>query len=61
MEDKKLYKVGEAANILGVTPQTLRNYHYRGILIPELILKTGHRFYTKEQLEEFIKKYQRVD
>lgn len=54
MANKKLFKTGEAAQYLGVTPHTLRNWHYRNLLVPELILESGHRFYTKEQLDKFM-------
>lgn len=54
MRDKKLFKTGAAAQYLGITPHTLRNWHYKNILVPELILESGHRFYTKEQLDKFM-------
>lgn len=54
MEYKKLLKMGAAARYLGVNAQTLRNWHSKKILVPELVLTSGHRFYTKEQLDKFM-------
>ena len=36
--EKKYLKTGEAADYIGIHPQTLRNYHAEGLLIPEIIL-----------------------
>ena len=58
---KRYLKVGEVAKILGVSPQTVRDYHQQDFLIPEVILDTGHRLYSREQVEEFInKKYMTI-
>lgn len=54
-EDGNYIKSGEAAKFIGVSVQTLRNWQYRGILIPEQIFSSGHRRYSKEQLEKFVK------
>jgi DNA-binding transcriptional MerR regulator len=57
MDTHKTYlKVGEASEYIGVCPQTIRNYHDRGILVPEMVLDSGHRYYSVEQLDKFIKK-----
>lgn len=57
MENEKKYlRIGEAAELIGCSRQTLRNYHMKGILVPEIVFETGHRKYSVEQLEEFIQK-----
>jgi hypothetical protein len=38
-------KIGEAAKILGVTEQTLRNWHNRGKLVPVRHPINGYRMY----------------
>ena len=53
---KKYLKIGDAAKYVGVSQQTLRNYQDRGILIPAMILDSGHRLYSLEQLKEFIER-----
>ena len=54
--DEIWYKAGEAADFIGVSLQTLRNWQRKGILIPDKVLESGHRLYSESQLEEFIKK-----
>ena len=54
MNSVELYKVCDAASYLGVSQQTLRNYHARGILVPDSITEGGHRRYSKTQLDAFI-------
>lgn len=54
MNSGESYKVCDAAKYLGVSQQTLRNYHAKGILIPDSISKGGHRSYSKKQLDTFI-------
>lgn len=53
---KKYLKIGEVAQMLGISTQTLRNYQRRGLLVPEIIFDSGHRKYSVEQVENFIKK-----
>lgn len=52
---KKYLKIGEVAQLLGVSTQTLRNYQRRGILVPEIVFDSGHRKYSVEQVDNFIK------
>lgn len=52
---KKYLKIGEVAQMLGISTQTLRNYQKRGLLVPEIIFDSGHRKYSVEQVENFIK------
>ena len=51
---ERYLKVGEVAKILGVSTQTVRSYHRKGILVPEIVFDSGHRKYSVEQVEKFI-------
>lgn len=53
-DNEKYVKIGEAADYVGVTTQTLRNYGKRGILVPALTRDSGHRLYSISQLDKFI-------
>lgn len=57
MLNEEYIKSGEAAKFFGVSVQTLRNWQDRGILVPEQIYPSGHRKYSRRQLEEFLKKW----
>lgn len=47
---KKLFSIGEVAQIKGITIKTLRYYQQMGILIPEHIdSNTGYRYYSLDQ------------
>lgn len=46
----KYFSIGETADILGVTIQTLRNWHKNGTFIPAYISDGGHRQYSLEQI-----------
>lgn len=50
---EKLLTISEAANILGVTMQTLRKWHKDGKLIPTHTLG-GHRRYRQSDVENII-------
>lgn len=52
---KQYLKIGEVAKMTGVSTQTLRNYQRKGILVPEIVFDSGHRKYSVEQVEKFIK------
>lgn len=54
MMDKIFIRIGEAAEMVGVSTQTLRNWESLGILLPEIVRDTGHRYYTVKQIEDFI-------
>ena len=54
-EVKQYLKIGEVAEMTGVSTQTLRNYQRKGILVPEIVFDSGHRKYSVEQVEKFIK------
>ncbi|OED36976.1 hypothetical protein AB834_02420 [PVC group bacterium (ex Bugula neritina AB1)] len=47
---KRLVKIGEAAKMLGSTPQTLRKWEVSGDLIPFRKTKSGTRYYDPEEL-----------
>ncbi len=46
----RLIKIGEAARILGVTPQTLRRWERMGQIAPEKITEGGTRYYDVSRL-----------
>lgn len=48
-------KIGEAARLLGVSTSTLGRWQDTGVLIPAQIFPSGHRRYSLEQVEEFIR------
>ena len=48
------YNVSQAARVLCVTAQTLRNWEKEGILIPHHKTKYGYRYYSKEQLDNYL-------
>ncbi|MBQ4470496.1 MAG: IS607 family transposase [Synergistaceae bacterium] len=47
----KFYSIHAFSKILGVTPQTLRNWDRAGKLKPHHTAANGHRYYSQEQLE----------
>ena len=47
---KNLYKIGQAAKIIGVSIDTLRRWDEDGILIPAYKTPGGTRFYSKDQV-----------
>ena len=50
----KYYSIGEFANKIGKTTQTLRNWDKNGSLKPAHITKGGTRYYSQEQLNHFL-------
>lgn len=50
----KYYSIGEFAEKVGVTRETLRNWHKDGTLAPHHILKNGYRYYSEEQVTEIL-------
>ena len=51
----KYYSIGEFANKIGKTIQTLRNWDKNGSLKPHHITKAGTRYYSQEQLNHFFR------
>ena len=48
---KRIFSIGEAARITGISIQMLRNYAADGLVVPEEVNKnTGYRYYTLNQL-----------
>lgn len=50
----KYYSIGEFANKIGKTIQTLRNWDNKGTLKPHHITEGGTRYYSQEQLNHFL-------
>lgn len=50
----RYYKIHEAAEILGVHPNTLRNWENEKRLIPLRDPQTKYRYYSKEQIRDFL-------
>lgn len=48
------YSIGKFAKMIGKTPQTLRIWHKKGILIPAHVTVGGTRYYSQEQLNHFL-------
>ncbi len=48
--DKKLVKIGEAAKLLGTTPDTLRKWESTGELLPKRKTQGGTRYYDVAEL-----------
>ncbi|WP_442509350.1 MerR family transcriptional regulator [Novipirellula sp. SH528] len=49
-----LLRVGEAAEYLSVTSETLRNWDKSGRLVPTRHPVTGYRYYRREDLDAFL-------
>ncbi|OGM02665.1 hypothetical protein A2115_03530 [Candidatus Woesebacteria bacterium GWA1_41_8] len=52
----KLLKIREAAEMLGVNPETLRRWDRDGIFKAIRIGERGHRMYDKDDILKFIEK-----
>ncbi len=50
----KYYSIGEFANKIGKTVQTLRNWDKNGALKPAHVTAGGTRYYSQEQLNHFL-------
>jgi len=53
--ENKLFTIGRVADLIGVSIQTLRRWDDSGRLIPARRNKTGHRYYSQNSIEEFIR------
>lgn len=49
----KYYTINKFAKMLGVTPQTLRNWDNKGKLKPHHTSDNGYRYYSQDQLNKF--------
>jgi len=47
------YKIKEAAEYLGVHPESLRRWEKQGLIKPMRTPVGAYRIYTKEQLDKF--------
>lgn len=59
MEDKYL-SIHKVSTILGVTPQTLRLWDSNGYLVPEQRRDNGYRYYSKQQIDEFLEQFNTI-
>lgn len=50
----KYYTINKFSKILGVTPQTLRNWDKSGKLKPHHTSENGYRYYSEEQIQKVI-------
>lgn len=50
---KGLLRISEAAELIGVTTETLRNWDKSGRLAPVRNPVTGYRYYDRETIERF--------
>jgi len=50
----KLYSIGKFSELIGKTPQTLRDWDKKGILKPHYVAPSGFRYYSQEQLNHFL-------
>lgn len=50
----KYYSIGEFAELIGKTSQTLREWDKKDILKPHHVAPTGYRYYSQEQLNHFL-------
>ncbi|MCE5220251.1 MAG: MerR family transcriptional regulator [Clostridium sp.] len=49
----KYYSIGEFAELIGKTEQTLRNWDKKGTLKPHHVAESGYRYYSQEQINHF--------
>jgi len=54
------FKIAEAAKVLRVSTSTLRRWDASGRLPAKRDFKNGYRFYTRDQLLEFMSSRQKV-
>ena len=52
--------IHKVASILGVTPQTLRQWDASGYFVPSQRRSNGYRYYTKEQVEQFAEQFNTI-
>ncbi|MDQ0417198.1 putative site-specific integrase-resolvase [Croceifilum oryzae] len=55
-----MYSIGKFAKQIGVTQQTLRNWHKQGIFIPANVTESGYRYYSEIQLREYLGKQEQT-
>lgn len=52
--------IHKVASILGVTPQTLRQWDANGYFVPAQRRGNGYRYYTKKQVEQFAEQFNTI-
>lgn len=50
----KYLKVGQVAELFGVSTQTVRNYQYTKMLVPDEVTSGGTRLYKEETVNNFL-------
>ncbi|CAM4218649.1 hypothetical protein BAWI5_20600 [Bacillus wiedmannii] len=50
----KYYSIGEFADLIGKTTQTLRNWDKQNVFKPHHVTDSGYRYYSQEQLNHFL-------
>ena len=50
----KKYNISKASELLGVSPQTLRNWDKNNILKPSIVMDNGYRYYTEKDISDFL-------
>lgn len=53
-EEKDYYSIKEFSKKVGITAQTLYNWERKGLLIAHHRSPGGHRYYSKDQLNQFL-------
>ena len=51
----RLYKVGELAQLAGVSVRTLHHYEAIGLLVPSSRTQAAHRLYTRSDVERLMR------
>lgn len=59
--DNKLLSIGEASQLLGVSIDTLREWDKNNILPSFRPAPSGHRYYRREDIENFLKKPTKIE
>ncbi len=59
MTNNKLLSIGETANLLGISIDTLREWDKKEILRSFRPSPSSHRYYRQEDIENFLKKDQK--
>lgn len=58
---QKIYlSIHKVAKIIGVTPQTLRQWDSTGYFVPEQRRSNGYRYYSKEQVDKFVEQFNTI-
>ena len=52
--------IHKVAKIIGVTPQTLRQWDSTGYFVPEQRRSNGYRYYSKEQVDKFVEQFNTI-